>query len=1151
MDTNGNSIPDDVEWQDFGSVDPNRRADDDSDHDGLVNSVELSIITNQYTTLGLRPSLNDRDSDDDHMLDGGEYIHGTDLITPQAFLRLFEGSVVTQDFESVSTGPVSGDDVAQWMCTPAGNAEIVSGGGMATTAALWVVPVNATSVVRRLVGADDASRIWEDYQIKYLSLPESDGFPSPMGRGIHVDKTGALFVCLDDGGSLQWTRALHPVRQENNGVVTWQQVPVTVSTGVWHRVTTYLDFDARKWFLWFDGVRVGKDMPFTDAMSYYTHFDIVALPGCSLVVDDVVLASLPGTSAVYVPAGLDTDGDGIPDYWEHTYGFDSEDYYDHDGDFDGDGLVNFNEWAWRTQPNIQDSDADRMGDGAEVWYGFDPAVLEPHKILPMASDFTNGVVVPLNSTPTIGGWCRVGVTNETLTVAEYSSLHVGIEIIAPGLQSGLAYTLAGRKPDGSLINEVWEEFDAVLPVVSLADSNAVAAVNAFAGDSACLFFDETNRIRTVSAGQLPATWPSYARPDLSPGEPVHVTIVRRYVAASNSPCTYRLALNGLWLDDQRNLAIYRAPDCIPLREYSEFRFFAGTNAWLFNVQVVTNQSELNVEILEDVNRDGIPDWWELVPDGDEDADGLRNLTERVAERNHSWIFNSLNWISNPDRDADRMGDGAEVWHGFDPIVPEPHKVLPMASVFTNGVVVPLNATPTTGSWYRVGVTNETLAAVAFSQTHVGLAINAPAWQSGVAYPLAGRKADGSLINEVWEEFDAVLPVVSLADSNAVAALEAFAGDSACLFFDEDREIRSVSAGQPPANWPSYPTPDLLPGALVHVTIERRYPTNPNALCTYRLAFNGLWYGNLSTMENYRKPDEIALHEYSEFRFFTGTNAWLFNVQVVTNVSMLKVAVTNDLDLDGMPDWWENANNLTDAEGDPDSDGLENFQEYLYGTNPYNPDSDGDGLLDGASGLLRLIDVSYETQIFYDADGDGYIDGEQTIGTSPSSADTDGDGMPDGWELWYGLNPLDAADANADPDGDGLSNLDEYNYTYGAGGVRTSLNPMNPDSDGDGLTDGTSSNVPLHVLDSSADSNTWALGEASLGTHALAVDTDADGLVDGYDGVVPVSVYRRGIDANGNGYVDGELDIGSSPLTADSDGDGFDDGWEHLHGFNPT
>ncbi|MEW6355162.1 MAG: pectate lyase [Planctomycetota bacterium] len=40
-------------------------------------------------------------------------------------------------------------------------------------------------------------------------------------------------------------------------------------------------------------------------------------------------------------------------------------------------------------------------------------------------------------------------------------------------------------------------------------------------------------------------------------------------------------------------------------------------------------------------------------------------------------------------------------------------------------------------------------------------------------------------------------------------------------------------------------------------------------------------------------------------------------------------------------------------------------------------------------------------------------------------DSDQDGMPDGWETAQGLNPHDAADANADRDKDGYTNIEEY------------------------------------------------------------------------------------------------------------------------------
>ena len=65
--------------------------------------------------------------------------------------------------------------------------------------------------------------------------------------------------------------------------------------------------------------------------------------------------------------------------------------------------------------------------------------------------------------------------------------------------------------------------------------------------------------------------------------------------------------------------------------------------------------------------------------------------------------------------------------------------------------------------------------------------------------------------------------------------------------------------------------------------------------------------------------------------------------------------------DGLPDWYETEvtltepkksdsdnppDRVTDGNEDPDADGLTNALEHQLGTNPWNPDSDGDGKLDG-------------------------------------------------------------------------------------------------------------------------------------------------------------------------------------------------------------
>ncbi len=62
----------------------------------------------------------------------------------------------------------------------------------------------------------------------------------------------------------------------------------------------------------------------------------------------------------------------------------------------------------------------------------------------------------------------------------------------------------------------------------------------------------------------------------------------------------------------------------------------------------------------------------------------------------------------------------------------------------------------------------------------------------------------------------------------------------------------------------------------------------------------------------------------------------------------------------------------------------------------------------------------------DTDGDTLTNYEEHIlGTSPTSADSDGDGMRDDWEVKWGLNPSNPADATVDTDSDSVSNLREF------------------------------------------------------------------------------------------------------------------------------
>jgi hypothetical protein len=141
---------------------------------------------------------------------------------------------------------------------------------------------------------------------------------------------------------------------------------------------------------------------------------------------------------------------------------------------------------------------------------------------------------------------------------------------------------------------------------------------------------------------------------------------------------------------------------------------------------------------------------------------------------------------------------------------------------------------------------------------------------------------------------------------------------------------------------------------------------------------------------------------------------------------------------------------------------------------------------------QCIDAGDPDPAYNDHDG-SRNDMGFTGGNSPWS-DRDHDGMPDLWEIYYGFDIDDPADAEWDSEGDGFIN--RYEYFNGT-------DPYTPDiedSDGDGLLDGE---------------------EGILGTDPWNPDTDGDGLSDGDE----VNTH------------------GTDPLDTDTDGDGLSDGDE--------
>lgn len=210
--------------------------------------------------------------------------------------------------------------------------------------------------------------------------------------------------------------------------------------------------------------------------------------------------------------------------------------------------------------------------------------------------------------------------------------------------------------------------------------------------------------------------------------------------------------------------------------------------------------------------------------------------------------------------------------------------------------------------------------------------------------------------------------------------------------------------------------------------------------------------------------------------------------------------------------------------DSDDDGLSDVDETgLHNTNPNDPDSDDDELLDGMEVTLGTDPLNADT------DSDGLDDGDEfDRGTDYFDADSDDDELDDGLEVSLGSDPL-----QADSDSDQLPDGAEY---------LLGTNLLDEDSDDDGLNDGAE--VDNHGTDpllSDTDSDDLSdFAEITLWlTNPIVADTDDDGLSDGAE--IALGTKPDDADSDEDGLLDGaEVASGTDPLKRDSDGDGLGD-----------
>uniref|UniRef100_UPI000AD42FB4 gliding motility-associated C-terminal domain-containing protein n=1 Tax=Lacinutrix himadriensis TaxID=641549 RepID=UPI000AD42FB4 len=259
-------------------------------------------------------------------------------------------------------------------------------------------------------------------------------------------------------------------------------------------------------------------------------------------------------------------------------------------------------------------------------------------------------------------------------------------------------------------------------------------------------------------------------------------------------------------------------------------------------------------------------------------------------------------------------------------------------------------------------------------------------------------------------------------------------------------------------------------------------------------------------------------------------------------------VNEDCDGDGLTNGEEVATGTDPQNPDTDGDGLTDGEEVLGLDDPstdLDPNDYGDGISDPNDPCDPIA-----TGPTGDCDNDGLTnEEEETAGTDPQNPDTDGDGVLDGTEVLDGTDPLDECDLDIDSitltpsegwndldcDSDGIPNGDEIGY--GDTDEDGDPNFNDPDDDNDGVLtineDYTDTDVSDGEVDPTGDND------------PTNDDTDGDDIPDYLDndddddGILTSDEYPGdgfgydAFDSDGDGLPD-YLEVDSGVLTASDD-----------------
>lgn len=651
-----------------------------------------------------------------------------------------------------------------------------------------------------------------------------------------------------------------------------------------------------------------------------TGFPTVNATSVVIVLDALNNAALSGV--ITVP--WDYDQDGLGDHWEVAVGFDPT-VPNGDGDPDGDGLQNDEEYQLNTDPLNPDTDGDQLHDGYEISVGLDPLV-DDSQADPDGDGLSNLKEMELGTLPLV---------DDRKTDHDGDFMFTAWE----ALQGTDPFVFdAADDPDGDGLPNLVEHENSTPPLV---DNSTLADQD---GDGMPDVYEQAMGLHPLIADHW--TDPDL---DLMPTGIEYLNGTSPYVPNSalpdadgdGLPTRWEAAYGTDWLVadatadpdlDGIPTALEFLSGLVPL-VHTDMLTDSDQDGMPDRYERVMGRNPLVSNAGNDVDQDDKPDLLEMTsgsnPDvsntqyADFDGDGMPNYWERAFAPDLNWqladdlanpdfdnIKNQVEWLDGTspmqqanDTDNDDMADLWETaWGVFDPMGNPDNDILVNLNEFLDGTN-PLKVDP-----YTI-VLSPTLPIVMVGETvqfAVGASVAPLTWAT-TDNTIATINAQGVLtgISLGWVE-------VTVTDqNNQIGSTLAFVYPKAGL-----EEIPLVMA----------PIADQVVVAGDAVDFEAFGGQPP-----YQWAvFNPLW----GTVQS----DGVFVAAGSQ----TGTVVTMVSVTdaMGATVESGMLTIPYDHDGDGMNDAWEVVVGLNphqnDAVLDPDQDGSNNICEWLEKTHPHDP-----------------------------------------------------------------------------------------------------------------------------------------------------------------------------------------------------------------------